>query len=452
MSSPALKKSLNRILRELNKNVSKHLRKDIEKHPGQLFILDIDSLISECKDTYNLSVAHTNQVVKAYITKLNIAEIKAAANKSTANVFRFKSDLLIGKYKPIRPLPANNHVAVINNKRVADTIKRQISNLIDELIDEEQVKKGTYSGKITSGTKRDNMEGFQTAHGEFGYAVSTTRIMQITRMVEAVKLKNPELKSSNLDIVINEYKESFKLVSTLDLTRLITVDGRLKNEYVSILSNQSTKQNQIDSDTEQKTLAEFSAAIKKELDVLNQQSSPPLFNDIESILLHNFSRRKNLKVISSVPTNSSKIKRTSKSKASSSITKEQNITTYRNKKQITKKQKKARQESVINLHALIPKINENLHDQIRANMGSPRLNYRTGRFAHSAEVTNVITTPQGYPTIQYTYMKDPYQLFEFPGGSSRLATPDRDPRKIIDTSIRDIAKELLKFRFYTARV
>lgn len=109
-------------------------------------------------------------------------------------------------------------------------------------------------------------------------------------------------------------------------------------------------------------------------------------------------------------------------------------------------------ESPINLKALIPQINMKLHDQIRANMGSPALNYRTGRFAHSAHVLDIQRTPQGYPSIHYTYQRDPYSLFEHPGGSPRLATPARDPRKIIGGSIRELASELIEGRFYTKRL
>ena len=62
------------------------------------------------------------------------------------------------------------------------------------------------------------------------------------------------------------------------------------------------------------------------------------------------------------------------------------------------------------------------------------------------------TDSQGFPSIGYTYDKNPYQIFEPGAGKSPWATPDRDPRKIIDRSIREIAAELLTGRFYTRRV
>lgn len=110
------------------------------------------------------------------------------------------------------------------------------------------------------------------------------------------------------------------------------------------------------------------------------------------------------------------------------------------------------QESTVSIKNLIPIFNKRLHDAIQDNMGTPRLNYRTGRFAKSAKVIDITETRAGYPSIAYTYMRYPYEVFEFPGGNPDLATPARDPRSLIDKSIRDIAKGLIKDRFYTRRV
>ena len=98
---------------------------------------------------------------------------------------------------------------------------------------------------------------------------------------------------------------------------------------------------------------------------------------------------------------------------------------------------------------LIGLINRDLTRTVANNMESPALNYRTGRFASSVRVTDVLTTPQGFPSIGYTYMKSPYQTFE-PGFAQ--GDPNRDPRKLIDRSIREIASQYAIGRFYTRRV
>lgn len=102
--------------------------------------------------------------------------------------------------------------------------------------------------------------------------------------------------------------------------------------------------------------------------------------------------------------------------------------------------------SLISLGALI---NQKLPQTVAKNMRLPGLQYRSGRFANSARVTDVITTSQGFPSIGYTYQRNPYQTFE-PG--FKQGSTERDPRKVIDRSIREIAASLLVGRFYTRRV
>jgi hypothetical protein len=98
--------------------------------------------------------------------------------------------------------------------------------------------------------------------------------------------------------------------------------------------------------------------------------------------------------------------------------------------------------------AMIAMINKELPDTIRKNMGSPALVNRTGRFSESAIVTDVVKTPKGFPSFGYTYQKYPYQTFE-PGFAQGSAY--RDPRQLIDRSIREIATQFAIGRLYTRR-
>ena len=75
---------------------------------------------------------------------------------------------------------------------------------------------------------------------------------------------------------------------------------------------------------------------------------------------------------------------------------------------------------------------------IEANMGSPRLNNQTGRFARSAKVDNVIVGPRGGLYIGYTYPQNPYGVFEPGHGKAPWANQYRDPRHLIGMSIRQI--------------
>lgn len=99
--------------------------------------------------------------------------------------------------------------------------------------------------------------------------------------------------------------------------------------------------------------------------------------------------------------------------------------------------------------ALQALLNAKLPAKVMETMGSPRLINRTGRFARSVRVEEITTTPQGFPSIGYTYQKYPYQTFE-PG--FKQGDPDKDPRKLIDKSLRELAVGLIVGRFYTRRI
>jgi len=100
--------------------------------------------------------------------------------------------------------------------------------------------------------------------------------------------------------------------------------------------------------------------------------------------------------------------------------------------------------------AIVTAINKELPATVRKNMGAPALENQTGRFAESVRVTDIMQTARGFPSIGYTYQRNPYEVYET-GSGSRFASDDRDPRKIIDQSIREIAAQFMMGRFYTRR-
>lgn len=101
---------------------------------------------------------------------------------------------------------------------------------------------------------------------------------------------------------------------------------------------------------------------------------------------------------------------------------------------------------------LITEFNKQLPSVVRKNMGTPALNNVTGRFADSVKVENIIKTPKGFPSVGYTYQRDPYQVFEEGIGSPPWANGNRDPRDLIDKSVREIAATMALGRFYTRRI
>lgn len=116
----------------------------------------------------------------------------------------------------------------------------------------------------------------------------------------------------------------------------------------------------------------------------------------------------------------------------------------------TLRKKKEAKQTVPNLASILGFLNMKLPDVVAGNMGDPRLNYRTGRFSQSVRATDVSRTPQGFPSIGYTYDKANYGQFEKTSGT-RFADIDRDPRPLIDSSIREIVMQLGMGRIYTRR-
>ena len=99
--------------------------------------------------------------------------------------------------------------------------------------------------------------------------------------------------------------------------------------------------------------------------------------------------------------------------------------------------------------ALLGILNSKLPETVRGNMVAPRLVNRTGRFASSVKVTDITTTRQGFPSIGYTYERERYETFEL---GNRQGSANRDPRRLIDLSIRQLAAQFALGRFYTRRV
>ena len=116
------------------------------------------------------------------------------------------------------------------------------------------------------------------------------------------------------------------------------------------------------------------------------------------------------------------------------------------------RKRKGASESTTSMASLHTLLNAKLPQTVAENMGAPGLENRTGTFASSVRVTDVSQTAQGFPSVGYSYQKNPYQVFEVGRGTAPWATTARDPRTLIDASIREVAQQLAVGRFTTRRV
>ena len=171
------------------------------------------------------------------------------------------------------------------------------------------------------------------------------------------------------------------------------------------------------------------------VDVLNIQGSPTIGDRIADQYVDLIDPKR-------------KVKTSSMSKKSTKKDKGVKLKTKRNRKIRPKAPVEGNQQSAASLPLhLIGLINKQLPRTLERNMGPPRLTSQTGRFADSVRLTDMVATSQGFPSIGYTYQKDPYQVFE----KGDPFDPQYDPRILIDQSIREIAAQFAIGRFYTRR-
>lgn len=122
-------------------------------------------------------------------------------------------------------------------------------------------------------------------------------------------------------------------------------------------------------------------------------------------------------------------------------------------KNITRKKKATKLAEAVrerreNPLSLVGLLNQKLSASVIENMNAPRLVNRTGTFANSVVVTNIIVGKRGGLTVEYTYQKQPYGVFDrAEGGRLPWATPQRDPKKLIELSIRELAAQQTLGRF-----
>lgn len=165
------------------------------------------------------------------------------------------------------------------------------------------------------------------------------------------------------------------------------------------------------------------------------------------IILDNFDKAKNFKRIYKKKQKDEKKKAKSKSRPKKRVYKPRNKVTRAKASSKGKETKNARPKAPTAV-SIIEMLNAALPEEILSRMQAPALVNRTGRFRNSAKVTNIVVGPKGGTSIEYTYMKNPYQTFE-PG--FRQGSTYRDPRRIIGQSIRELAKEIMGKKFVKTR-
>lgn len=256
-----------------------------------------------------------------------------------------------------------------------------------------------------------------------------------TDFIQETGQQNTEIKLSRTSTTGGGDYETLELVLQSEYIQKVVVQNRLYNQ--AVLGQAEKNWNLLD-------LVDRSPKLREELGVSSQadlldkliqmKSSPSMVDNLIEKLgltavgkLKTYSPKKYTKPLSS---KSTKVKQKSK-KVKVSLTNVKNSPGGSDKFS----------GETLNLTNLQNLLNQRLHDQIRANMGTGSaknvLNYRSGRLAQSAKVERLSESRAGMIQAFYTYMKYPYATFSNDG--LQQSPKSRDPKLLISKSIREIA-------------
>ena len=422
----------------LLKKLDQEARKSVQRQRGQLLILadtdDLKTVIEMAVPNISLQTSDLNAALKAGQAHAK----KLQSSFKSRNARRYNA--IVAKLPQIRlPHTLGHDMFIVSSfSKSIDTIKKTMLETL--------VKKGIF----TEADQKEVSKNLHKGHGARGTAVSQ---VQIARSVSALDETTRKLLLYNLgaanaegDLSDIEYREIYTLVT--NSRQIVTKAGKLTADYVSIISFQVGADNIKDSEAEKALKKSFRDFVKNMAPkLLNMQNSSSLHQKIEKTVVDQFTGKKNLKV----KTNTKNIKLSTSNKITTKVTPKNAKVTIKKQKPRSAKRKTVSASAASQPLTLLALINKELPNTVRKNMQLPALENRTGRFAESVRLTDISQTPQGFPSIGYTYQRNPYQVFEM-GSTGNWSSPERDPRKLIDKSIREIAAQFAIGRFYTRRM
>ena len=480
MSSASVRKNLAAKMKNALSTESNELQREAlqNKRPQVLYLDDLEFINNTIrKITRGLSTMGTK---KDYLRKdltvtFTSKDLKKAkdivrpfqdkfikANKIYKEGGALLENTMAGQYLKVNQRKVYNKILaeeafMVQSFSVLGTIKNL---LVDEFVDGTKEQLAKIKLRINRG------------HGVGeGFAVSGTQIAE-AQAAAYETLNDDEIEEyikALEDFLYNAYNEEQMDLKTYDDIISVVVNyeqivdpktGKLKNEYIPIVTYQDQYENKgIDSAREKKALKmmrEFTTKLGAGA-FANMEGSSSLNEKMAATviaqLLNNIKQEKTIRLAPNIDPR--KVKFTSKGSAEAKGGSRKNRGSIKTRKRkvstvaIAPKKTKAK-TSKVNLTNLLGVLNNQLPRVVARNMGGPRLENRTGRFAQSVRATDVAQTPQGFPSIGYTYMKERYGGYESTSGS-RFADVDRDPRPLIDQSIREIAASFALGRIYTRR-
>ncbi len=471
MSTPSVRKNLSdKLLKFASKEENKLIRSAINKKPQIIFLEDLkwlDDTILEMMERKHMP----KKRFRRYNNEKNLAKAKELAKKKHNNFVRLNKmpgsklnhimETHVGQRIAL-DLPdvmrkiENGDAYVVGSFDTAGELKKEI---VKTLVTRKSQKEfaDSIAGRVDRGHGAGTgtpVSGLSVARGTQAIAESLTPEQQKEFNSFMLKEANNLLQSGAISNTESTMIESV----IVDYQTVVSSSGKINAQYVPFITYQDKYTNRkVDAPRERfikDTLFKFFNKFIDN-DFVNMEGSDSLktlaTKTVLDPLINVSSKNKNIKVKTSGKARG--VKNPGKGKASTKKQTSKKTSVRKNKRAKGTPMTASRATKTFTSRplALLAELNKHLPDRVRKNMKAPALVNRTGRFAESVKVTDIMETPQGYPSIGYTYQKNPYEVFEMGSGDERWATPERDPRILIDRSIRELATEFALGRFYTRR-
>jgi hypothetical protein len=475
MSDSALGKWLQtKFIPELDRLSGKVIRSPVEQH-GDFSVLiinktgiktGIDSYAREAlgagkagekvlvqkdnKDLY-LSKNTINKLRRNYFKALDAIEDRKI-NKHNLTEW----DLYALKYSPeiIASVAASKqNVKIVLSNKYDQIRKDKVKYLTNPMLEEyKKILSKQNHNKVTSLTIGKNMAeikaakaGWDVGHGEFGESVSD---------IKAAKLKKMSYdkwdKGSSERETLKRVWVAFEEKSETKINHVMIIDdnGNLREDYQIVMSMQDAKGNA--KDASDKEGPAVKAMRDEALSLLESEGSYTTTQAIHRTVLSALTKKSvklpNVRLFGTAP--KARIKSTGRATRKGNHKSKKQIPVVNMKNPIagTRKLrvKAASKGQVGSPMQARNMLNATLSDAIRENMGGAALHNVSGRFADSVHVHNIKPYKGKSGIVQYTYMYNPYKTFE--------GEDERDPRLLIDKTIREQAAEMALGRFATQRL
>ena len=303
---------------------------------------------------------------------------------------------------------------------------------------------------------------FEAGHGQFG--IATSQIDVARAQSSTMKKYGDSLSIGEKDILGSLISEVQGLAGlSINHNMIVDDNGEFANEFVAVLSMQDKGGNRVDAKAESAAIRNLREILRKIATNPEAAGSPSQLEAYEDALRFYFYNRfknnknvrvnfkgRNTKLTDKGPQKKGQFKLRRKIPVrvigGGSFIKGA-LQTKLEQARRGEQTKKPLEKRATDPGVLIGQLNKDLGKRVEANMGRPALRSDTGRLAASAQVRSIIPTRAGMNQIDYTYQRDPYEVFESGSFPSSF-----DPRKLIEKSIRQLATQQLATKFVLRRV